>query len=50
LVFADGKQMVLDDDEFTALDISPEQGLRARRGLADLVELFKKPFSIGKHP
>jgi protein associated with RNAse G/E len=48
LVFPDGKQMVLDEDEFSALDISPELGLHARQGLAELVELFKKPFSIGK--
>lgn len=46
LVFPDGRQMVLDEDEFTVLDISAELRQRGQQALVDLIEVFKQPFSI----
>lgn len=42
LVFPDGRQQVLDEDEFMELDISPETRARARSALEDLRARFKK--------
>ncbi len=39
-VSADGKQTVLDEDEFEALGLPPELESRARKGLADLKMTF----------
>ncbi len=36
LVFADGRQLVLDEDEFAELEISDAERLRAREALAEL--------------
>jgi hypothetical protein len=41
LVFPDGRQLVLDEDEFAALDITPGLRLQARAALAELQALFK---------
>ncbi len=40
LVYPDGTQRVLDEDEFAALNISSEVRASARRALVDLQELF----------
>lgn len=40
LVYADGKQLVLDEDEFTELGLNNELKLNARQGLAELRDLF----------
>lgn len=40
LVFPDGRQLVLDEDEFLALDISPETRARARLALVELSSQF----------
>ena len=42
LVFPDGRQVVLDEDEFSELDISPEERARARSTLADLQAEFRE--------
>jgi hypothetical protein len=39
-VSADGKQTVLDEDEFEALELDEESKQGARRGLAELEQLF----------
>lgn len=47
LVYPDGQQLVLDEDEFTALDITPE--LR-RQSLIALAELQRHDFTRTKLP
>jgi predicted RNA-binding protein associated with RNAse of E/G family len=42
LVFADKRQLVLDEDEFAALEISPEEALTARQALRELQALFAR--------
>jgi predicted RNA-binding protein associated with RNAse of E/G family len=42
LVFPDGRQIVLDEDEFAALDISAELRIKARTALAELQENFRQ--------
>ena len=42
LVFPDGRQIVLDEDEFAALDISTELRIKARTALAELQENFRQ--------
>ena len=42
LVFADMHQLVLDEDEFAALKISPEEALSARQALRELQALFAR--------
>ena len=48
LVFPDGRQLVLDEDEFSILDISDEMRKNARQGLGDLIEIFKRRFAIDR--
>jgi protein associated with RNAse G/E len=43
LVYPDGRQRVLDEDEFEALDLSIEDHKSALRALAELKTLFKMP-------
>lgn len=43
LVFPDGRQLVLDEDEFDELEISPETRLRARQALQELQASFPPP-------
>ncbi len=43
LVFPDGRQLVVDEDEFDELEISPETRLRARRALQELRASFPPP-------
>jgi uncharacterized protein len=43
LVFPDGRQLVLDEDEFQQLCLSREESHQARMGLEQLQELFKNP-------
>ncbi|NLG99731.1 MAG: DUF402 domain-containing protein [Chloroflexi bacterium] len=40
LVYPDGRQLVLDEDEFAALPVSPQTREQARKALADLQRLF----------
>ena len=42
LVFPDGRQIVLDEDEFAALDISAELRIKARTALAELQDNFRQ--------
>lgn len=41
LVYPDGRQLVLDEDEFEVLAVDDETRARARQGLQDLQELFE---------
>ncbi len=43
LVFPDGKQIVLDEDEFEIVDLDPEEKLTARNALAELQDIFSLP-------
>jgi hypothetical protein len=43
LVYPDGRQLVLDEDEFEKLDLLPEDQETARKGLGQLKELLKDP-------
>ena len=45
LVYPDGKQLVLDEDEFAELDINPDVRRQARDALKALQDLFNPPFS-----
>lgn len=42
LVFADFRQLVLDEDEFAALNLSPEEADTARQALQELQALFAR--------
>jgi uncharacterized protein len=46
LVFPDGRQMILDKDEFDALHISQEEKERAMQALKDLQALFSPPITF----
>ena len=43
LVYPDGRQLVLDIDEFKHLDLPPDDEDKARAGLAELKKLLKNP-------
>lgn len=43
LVFPDGRQLVLDEDEFAALNLDEARALAARAALADLQGVFARP-------
>jgi predicted RNA-binding protein associated with RNAse of E/G family len=45
LVYPDGRQLVLDEDEFAALDCTPAERQQALAGLAELQELFRQRFA-----
>jgi protein associated with RNAse G/E len=42
LVFADKRQLVLDEDEFSALELSQEEAQTARQALRELQALFSR--------
>lgn len=42
LVFPDGRQVILDEEEFARLPLTPEMRLAARAALAELQEVFRK--------
>ncbi len=42
LVYPDGRQLVLDEDEFAALALAPDIQARARHALAELQTLFQQ--------
>ena len=42
LVFPDGRQLVLDEDEFEALELSPHERNKARQALNELKERFNQ--------
>lgn len=46
LVFPDGTQKVLDEDEFARLEISAQLQAGARQGLAELQKLFASPAGV----
>jgi len=43
LVYPDGRQLVLDEDEFEKIDLPPQDEEKARTGLHELKELLKNP-------
>lgn len=43
LVYPDGRQLVLDEDEFQSLNLSDKEALSARQGLSELKEILKIP-------
>jgi hypothetical protein len=45
LVYPDGRQVVLDEDEFAALDISEQDKVMALAGLAELRRIFREKFA-----
>lgn len=45
LVYPDGRQIVLDEDEFAALDVSEPDKIMALAGLAELRRIFAKKFA-----
>ena len=45
LVYPDGRQLVLDEDEFAALALSPEEQQQARRALQELQASFTTRFA-----
>jgi len=47
LVFPDGRQLVLDEDEFAALKISPQVREQAVAALMELQARFKQPEATG---
>lgn len=46
LVYPDGRQLVLDEDEFAALDLDEDTRIRAREALGELQALFKTPGGV----
>jgi predicted RNA-binding protein associated with RNAse of E/G family len=46
LVFPDGRQIVLDEDDFAELDISTDIRIKARMALAELQEKFHQKIQI----
>ncbi len=48
LVYPDGRQVVLDEDEFAALEISEQDKAMALGGLAELRQIFEEKFPIKK--
>lgn len=45
LVYPDGKQFVLDEDEYQALSLSPEMDRQARRAMDELQASFRARFA-----
>ena len=50
VVSADGAQEVLDEDEFEALDLPPEDRIKAQEALAELQAGFRDRFANQKSP
>jgi len=51
LVYPDGRQLILDEDEFEALELSPQDRDRAINALAELQEYFLSEMGIvSDHP
>jgi hypothetical protein len=46
LVFPDGRQLVLDEDEFAALDLDENTRSQALAALAELQQVFKPPVTL----
>ncbi len=46
LVYADGRQLVLDEDEFAQLKLDDELRQNARNGLTELCDLFDRKFPL----
>jgi uncharacterized protein len=47
LVYPDGRQLVLDEDEFNELDLTQQARRKACEALAELRELFKEKLQAG---
>jgi len=45
LIFSDGRQLILDEDEFAKLEVSIEMQMQAHSGLRELSDIFQKRFS-----
>ncbi len=43
LVYPDRKMLILDEDEFRSLSLDPIETLNAKKGLAQLQEMFSRP-------
>jgi hypothetical protein len=48
VVYPDGRQVVLDEDEFQALGLDPSVQAQARTGLAELQRRFEEKFRRGR--
>ncbi len=48
LVFPDGRQLVLDEDEFAALNLSPSEQAAARQALAELQTSYRDRLAGGQ--
>ena len=48
LVYPDGRQLVLDEDEFAELDCAPDERRQALEGLVQLQEQFRRKFEQAK--
>jgi uncharacterized protein len=46
LVYPDGRQLVLDEDEFEELHLNKTDSINARHALSDLQQLIKMPFKL----
>lgn len=46
LVFPDGRQIILDEDEFVELELDENTCSRARSALAELQQIFKPPVTL----
>jgi uncharacterized protein len=46
LVYPDGRQLVLDEDEFDDLHLNEADAVRARNALSELQQLLRMPFSL----
>jgi predicted RNA-binding protein associated with RNAse of E/G family len=50
LVFPDGRQLVLDEDEFAALQLPDPDRLQARTAIGQLQAMFKPPIQLALEP
>ena len=46
LIFPDGRQIVLDEDEFASLDLPPRTRRKAHEALAELQSRFRKQYRV----
>ncbi len=46
LVYPDGRQLILDEDEFLELHLNEKDSIKAREALSELQNVVKTPFSL----
>jgi hypothetical protein len=46
LVYADGRHLILDEDEFLELQLNDDDALKAREALRELENIFRPPVSL----